>query len=204
LPPTTTTSTTTTTTTLPPTTTTTTTLPPETTTLPPETTTTSPVPIPPANVWDALVADPQLSAFANAVQVAGLVPLFQGLDPEHPLVSPLVPNNDVLAALPEWGAIQSDPQWLVRFVRAQVLPGSVPVSALFAPPTDPPTAFVTLEGDVLTVDLATLTINGAHVDPVAPEVTTPAGVLHVTDKAVVVPPQVPPAEPIAPTTVAEG
>ena len=100
---------------------------------------------------------------------------------------------------------QSVPEeWREYFDRMQVLPGAVPVSTLFAPPTDPPTVFVTLEGDVLTVDLATLTVNGAHVDPVAPEVTTPAGVLHVTDKAVVVPPQIAPAEPVPPTTVASG
>jgi len=150
------------------------------------------LPAPPANVWDAIVADPQLTMFTSAVQAAGLYGLFQGLDPEHPVVTLFAPTDEVLALLPEWPAIAADPAWLERFIRAQVLPDAVPAATLFAPPTDPPVEFRTLGDDLLVVDVSLLTVNGAHVDPVAPEVVTATGILHVTDGVLVVPPQTEP------------
>jgi len=126
------------------------------------------------------------SSFAGAIQAAGLTPLFQGLDPANPTITLFAPSNDALAALAEWPAIQSDPQWLQRFVLAQVLPGVVPSAVLFDPAA-PPDGFVTLNGDILVVDPFAQTVNGLLLPVV--DVPTPTGLVNLVDFPVVVPPQ---------------
>jgi hypothetical protein len=140
----------------------------------------------PLSVWDLLIAEPEVSSFAGAVQAAGLAPLFQGLDPVNPAVTLFVPTNDALAALAEWPAIQSDPQWLERFVLAQVLPGFVDTPTLFSTASPPP-EFFTLNGDLLLVDPFAQTVNGLPL--LVFDVATPTGLVHVVGFPVVVPPQ---------------
>jgi len=145
--------------------------------------------VPPQTLLEALQARPELSQFARAVTDAGLSDLFEGLDPEHEQITVFAPTDEVLAELDEWQSIQADQQWLERFVRAQAIPGAVRTEALFTP-TDPPTDYRTLDGDLLAVDPNSRTVNGAQL--VLADLATPTGLLNVVDTVLVVPPQTPP------------
>ncbi len=160
-----TTTTTTTTTTEPPTTTTT--EPPTTTTTtrrttrrrrpprrrPPTSTTTTTTTIPLTPLWDFIEDEDDLTEFAEAVEDAGLVALFDGSAPAaevlssvlpQPLPQPvldllategitvLAPTNEAIAALPMWNDIVADEAALQHFVLVHVLPGQLDEGEIFA------------------------------------------------------------------------
>ena len=145
-------------------------------------------------------------SFAEAVEDAGLVALFDGSDPPAEVlvgvlptppsqevidlinaegVTVLAPTNAAIAALPTWNDIAADPAALQHFVLAHVVPGQLDEEEIFA------AAEVTsLSGDVLLIDSATQTINGAHLVVIDQLATN--GIAHTVDAVIVVPPVTPP------------
>jgi hypothetical protein len=148
-----------------------------------------------------------VTEFAEAIEDAGLVALFDGSAPTaaaevlasalpSPLPQPVIdligdegitvlaPTNEAIDALGSWDDIAADETTLRHFVLAHVVPGQLDEEEIFA------AAQVTvLSGDVLQVDPATQTINGAHLDVIAHLATN--GIAHTVD-AVLVWPQVTP------------
>jgi uncharacterized surface protein with fasciclin (FAS1) repeats len=156
-----------------------------------------------------------LSRFAEAIENAGLVALFDGsaapgdvltsVLPEPPSqqlidvlnsegMTVLAPTNGAIANLPTWSDIEADPAALQHFVLAHVVAGQFDEQELFATPQ-----VTTLSGDVLQIDAGTQTINGAHLVVIDQLGTN--GIAHSVDAVLVVPTVTPPTT-VAPTTVA--
>ena len=147
-----------------------------------------------------------MTEFAEAVEDAGLVDLFDGSPPAPEVLASVVPDqlpqpvidlldtegitvlaptNAAIEALPMWDDIVADDVALRQFVLAHVLPGQLDEQELFAA-----TQVTALSGDVLLIDPATQTINGAHLVVVDQLGTN--GIAHTVDAVVVVPPVTPP------------
>ena len=109
-------------------------------------------------------------------------------------ITVLAPTNEAIDALPTWNDISEDEDALQHFVLAHVLPGQFDEEELFA--VDQVSA---LSGDVLLVDPATQTINGAHLVVIDQLGTN--GIAHTVDAVLVVPPVTSPTTE-APTTAA--
>ena len=149
-----------------------------------------------------------MTEFAEAVEDAGLVALFDGNAPAaevlarslpEPLPQPVIdllategitvlaPTNAAIEALPTWDDIVADDVALQQFVLAHVLPGQLDEQEIFAA-----TQVTALSGDVLQIDPATQTINGAHLVVVDQLGTN--GIAHTVDAVLVVPPVTPPTD----------
>jgi hypothetical protein len=169
-------------------------------------------------LWEFIGDDNDLTEFAEAVEDAGLVELFDGsasavevlasVLPE-PLPQPVIdllgtegitvlaPTNAAIDALPTWGDIVDDDVALRQFVLAHVIPGQLDEQEIFAA-----SQVTALSGDVLLIDPATQTINGAHLVVVDQLGTN--GIAHTVDAVLVVPPAAPPTTEVtttAPATV---
>ena len=168
-------------------------------------------------MWEFIDGEPDLTEFADAVTDAGLVALFDGSAPPadvlaevlaEPLPQPVIdlldaegvtvlaPTNAAIEALPTWNEITADPEALQHFVLAHVIAGQLEEEEIFA--ADEVTS---LSGDVLLIDPATQTINGAHLVVIGQLSTN--GIAHTVDAVVVVPPAAPPTTE-ATTTVADA
>ena len=166
-------------------------------------------------MWEFIGDDSDLTEFAEAVEDAGLVGLFDGsmssadalssVLPE-PLPQPVIdlldaegitvlaPTNEAIDGLPTWNDISDDDEALRHFVLAHVLAGQLDEEEIFA--VEQVSA---LSGDVLLVEPATQTINGAHLVVIDQLGTN--GIAHTVDAVLVVPPVTPPTSE-APTTAA--
>ena len=157
-----------------------------------------------------------MTEFAEAVEDAGLVDLFDGSPPAaevlasvlpDPLPQPVIdlldaegitvlaPTNAAIEALPIWDDIVADDVALQQFVLAHVLPGQLDEQEIFAA-----TQVTALSGDVLLIDPATQTINGAHLVVVDQLGTN--GIAHTVDAVLVVPPVTPPTTEVTTTAAA--
>jgi hypothetical protein len=160
-----------------------------------------------APLWDFIDSDPELTTFADAVDDAGLQALLDGSAPpadvlagELPTPPPqpvldliaaegltvLAPINSAIEALPSWGDIVNDDAALQHFVLAHIVPDQLDEEALFVAAQQ----LDTLSGDVLQVDPATQTINGARLVVIDQSATN--GIAHTVDAVLVVPPMTPP------------
>jgi uncharacterized surface protein with fasciclin (FAS1) repeats len=106
----------------------------------------------------------------------------------------LAPTNEAIDALPTWDDISDNEDALRHFVLAHVLAGQLDEEEIFAVGQ-----VSALSGDVLLVEPATQTINGAHLVVIDQLGTN--GIAHTVDAVLVVPP-VTPATTEAPTTPA--
>ena len=166
-------------------------------------------------MWEFIGDDSDLTEFAEAVEEAGLVDLFDGSDPAAEVlasvlpealaqpvidllntegITVLAPTNAAIDALPMWDDIVADDVALQQFVLAHVVPGQLDEQEIFAA-----SQVSALSGDVLLIDPATQTINGAHLVVVDQLGTN--GIAHTVDAVLVVPPVTPPTTE-APTTAA--
>jgi len=146
-----------------------------------------------------VLADPELSEFADAVGIAGLVELLDGQatvpDPEAEFVTVLAPTNDAIDAIADWEEIKADPAAIDRFVLAHVVDGTLTAEAILAVPE-----LTTLGTDILVIDPTQQTINGAGF--VTLDQTALNGILHSVDLVLVVPSVTPPTTlPAAPETL---
>ena len=108
-------------------------------------------------------------------------------------ITVLAPTNSAIEALPTWGDIVGDAAALQQFLLAHILPGQVDEAEMFAT-----TQVTALSGDVLQIDAATQTINGAHL--VVIDQLGSNGIAHSVDAVLVVPTAAPAAvEPPPPT-----
>jgi uncharacterized surface protein with fasciclin (FAS1) repeats len=177
------TSTTTTTTSTTTTTTTTTTTVPETTTTAAATTTTVSVPVvtvPPApatTLWDIIVNSPDLSAFRDAVETAGIQDLLDGSEP----ITVFVPSNPAFEQFAVGiGNQDLTPEQLETLLEHHVVSGAFLSSEVLAE-----TALRPITGPDLAIDGAAVTIDGASLLVV--DVEAAGSVLHVVDKVLATP-----------------
>ncbi len=169
------TTTTTTTTTVPETTVPPTTQPPATTT----TTTTIVVTVPPrpdVTTWDVIVASPDLVEVRDLIQIARLVPKYDGPGP----FTLLAPSNEairLLEAAPGGADLLSDPDQVEQLLLRHTLTTEESEADIFAV-----TQITAESGDVLTIDAAAQTISlGNATSIVVPDVVASNGTLHVVD-----------------------
>jgi hypothetical protein len=152
--------------------------------------------------------------FVDAVEEADLVALFDGSQPVPDVlaapdppttlapevaqlittegVTALVPTNAAIEAVPNWDDILDDEAALRHFVLAHVVPGALDEAEVFAAEQ-----LTTLSNDVLQIDAATQTINGAHLVVVDQPGTN--GIAHTVDAVLVVPALAPPPTTEPPT-----
>jgi uncharacterized surface protein with fasciclin (FAS1) repeats len=166
-------------------------------------------------LWEFIGDDSDLTEFADVVEDAELVDLFDGSTPPaealasvlpEPLPQPvmdllnaegitvLAPTNEAIDALSTWNDISGDEEARRHFILAHVLAGQLDEEEIFAVGQ-----VSALSGDVLLVDPATQTINGAHLVVVDQLGTN--GIAHTVDAVLVIPPVTPPTTE-APTTAA--
>jgi len=165
--------------------------------LPPTTTSTT---VPAESAWDRVLADPELSEFAEAVEIAGLVDLLDGQpteppDPDAEFVTVLAPTNEAIEAIANWEEINADPAAIDRFVLAHLVEGTLTVADILAV-----SEVISLSTDELAVDPDAQTINGARF--VTVDQTALNGNLHSVDGVLVVPSLTPPTTIPAPPETA--
>ncbi len=139
--------------------------------------------IPPAEELQSIVeialGNPDLSTLVTAVQAAGLVDALQGDGP----FTVFAPTNEAFAALPE-GVLDdllADPEAL-----SEILLYHVVADELLAEDVLAESALTTVQGDDISVDGATATLNGT-VAITQTDILASNGVIHVID-AVLIPP----------------